>query len=129
MLPKGEWIKQPSALFGYAGNVYFAVYLSHGYELLERPDYLEVISAGMPGGVVVEALSVSQAAELGISGLDEFAAAAAQRAPKFGAGEILSAEYSSLISKAHLQLSTDNGLTEVKAEINSKPVSFDSYSV
>lgn len=129
VLPKGEWIKQPSALFGYAGNVYFAVYLSHGYELLERPDYLEVISAGMPGGVVVEALSVSQAAELGISGLDEFAAAAAQRAPKFGAGEILSAEYISLVSEEHLQLSTDNGLTEVKAEINGKPVSFDSYSV
>lgn len=127
VLPKGEWMKQHSALFGYAGNVYFAVFLSHGYELQERPDYLEVISGGMPGGAVVEALSTDQAAELGIAGLEGFAAAAAQRAPKFTAGEVLAAEYTSWSGEL-LQLSTD-GITPVQAQINGSPVLFEHYTV
>lgn len=129
VLPKGEWIKTATSLFGYAGNVYFAVYLSHGYELLERPDYLEVIAVGIPGGVAVEALGVSQAAELGISGLEAFAAAAALQPPVFTAGAVLSAEYTSMVGKEHLQLSTDLDRTALKAEINGMPVSFDNYSV
>ncbi|QUL52543.1 hypothetical protein KDC22_19050 [Paenibacillus tritici] len=127
VLPLGEWIRQPRALFGYAGNVYFAVYLSHEYKLLERQTYLEVTSADMPGGVVVEALSLDQAAGLGISGLEEFAAAAVHRVPVFAAGEVLSAEYTSWTGSTLLQLSTD-GSTPAQALINGTMVSFGHYT-
>lgn len=128
VLPKGEWIKQPSALFGSAGHVYFAVYLSHAYELIERPEYLEVSGTDMPGGVVVEAFSRSQAAELGIQGLEEFAAAAAQRAPKFTAGESLSAEYTSWTGNELVQLGTGGG-APAQAWVKGRPVSFGHYTV
>ncbi|QSF42805.1 hypothetical protein [Paenibacillus tianjinensis] len=36
VLPKGEWLEQSQAMFGHVDNVYFAVYLSHQYELIER---------------------------------------------------------------------------------------------
>ncbi|MEK4006232.1 hypothetical protein [Paenibacillus sp. FSL H3-0333] len=129
VLPLGEWIRQPKALLGYAGNVYFAVYLSQEYELLERPSYLEVTSKNMPGAVVVEALSTDQAAELGIHSLEEFAAAAIQRAPEFTEGEILSAAYTAWIGNERLQLSIDNKHTGIQSQINGKPVSFEHYMV
>ncbi|WNS44885.1 hypothetical protein [Paenibacillus sp. MMS20-IR301] len=126
VLPKGEWVKQPSALFGFAGSVYFAVYLSHAYELEERQSYLEVTSADMPGGVVVEALSTGQAAELGIKGLRQFAEAAAQHAPEFTAGDKLSVQYTSRLSGTLLQLSSGE---HPQALISGSPVSFDHYTV
>ncbi|MEK3758620.1 hypothetical protein MKZ07_09250 [Paenibacillus sp. FSL P4-0338] len=129
VLPLGEWIRQPKALLGYAGNVYFAVYVSQEYELLERPSYLEVTSKNMPGGVVVEALSTDQAAELGIHSLDEFAAAAMKRAPEFTEGENLSAAYTAWSGNEHLQLSIDNKHTGIRSQINGKPVSFEHYKV
>ncbi|WP_339310099.1 hypothetical protein [Paenibacillus sp. FSL M7-0896] len=129
VLPLGEWIRQPKALLGYAGNVYFAVYVSQEYELLERPSYLEVTSKNMPGAVVVEALSTDQAAELGIHCLEEFAAAAIQRAPEFTEGEILSAAYTAWSGNERLQLRIDNKHTGIQALINGKPVSFEHYKV
>ncbi|WP_405113980.1 hypothetical protein MHH28_08655 [Paenibacillus sp. FSL K6-1217] len=129
VLPPGEWVRQPKALFGYAGHVYFAVYLSHEYELLERKNYLEVTCAGMPGGVVVEALSAEQAAEQGIHRLEEFAAAAMRRAPEFSEGEILSAAYTAWCGKEHLQLSIGNEHAGIQALINGQPVSFEHYKV
>lgn len=128
VLPRGEWISQPKALFGYAGNVYFAVYLMNGYKLLERPDYLEVICEGQGGGVVVEALSVMQAEALGIGGLVAFAAAAAQRNPVFADGELLTAGYETWTGKDRLQLRAD-GPGKGKAQVNGTPVSFAEYSV
>ncbi|MEK3878165.1 hypothetical protein [Paenibacillus sp. FSL M7-0420] len=129
VLPLGEWIRQPKALLGHAGNVYFAVYVSHEYELLERPSYLEVTSKNMPGGVVVEALSTDQAAELGIHSLEEFAAAAMQRAPEFTEGEILSATYTAWSGNERLQLNIDNKHRGIQSLINGKPVSFEHYMV
>lgn len=129
VLPLGKWIRQPKALFGYAGNVYFAVYVSQDYELLERPSYLEVTCRNMPGGVVIEALSTDQAAELGIYGLEEFAAAAMKRAPEFTEGESLSAVYTAWSGNEHLQLSLDNKHLGILSQINGKPVSFEHYKV
>jgi hypothetical protein len=93
VLPKGQWYKEPQALFGFAGNVYFAIYLSRAYELVERQDYLEVRADRMPGGVVVEALEVKLAEQRGIGGLDEFAEAMTARVPIFETGMVLAAEY------------------------------------
>ncbi|WP_340024019.1 hypothetical protein MHI24_02655 [Paenibacillus sp. FSL K6-1096] len=128
VLPLGQWIRQPQALFGYAGGVYFAVYLMHGYSLLERPDYLEIVCEGKGGGAVVEALSATQAEALGISGPQAFAAAAAQRAPVFADGNVLSAGYESWLSGDRLELRAA-GPGEAQAQIYGKPVSFDEYSV
>ncbi|WP_238653696.1 hypothetical protein [Paenibacillus piscarius] len=128
VLPLGQWVRHPKALFGYAGKVYFAVYLMNGYKLLERTDYLEVVCEGRSGGVVVEALSVKQAEGLGISGVEAFAAAAAQRAPVFADGKLLSAGYDSWFSGDRLELRAA-GPGKAEAQVNGMPVSFEDYSV
>ncbi|GGH29124.1 hypothetical protein [Paenibacillus segetis] len=129
VLPKGEWHKEQQSLFGQVGNVYFAVYLSHSYELIERSNFIEVSEGGLPGGVVVEAISVKEAAKLGIGGLKEFADKMMVQSPAFSLSETtpLQAEYTSL-SGDRLQLQTGEKKT-VKATINGSPVSFDKYSV
>lgn len=128
VLPKGEWISRPKALFGYAGKVYFAVYLMNGYKLLKRPGYLEVSCEGQGGGVVVEALSVTQAEGLGISGLEAFATAAEQRTPVFADRERLAAAYESWLFGDRLELRAE-GSGKAQAMIKGTPVSFAEYSV
>ncbi|AIQ69327.1 hypothetical protein [Paenibacillus graminis] len=127
VLPNGRWLKEPAALFGKAGEVYFAVYLSHNYQLKEREGYLEVSAQGMRSGVVVEAISVKEAAERGTGDLAAFAAERAAQAPSFEAGAALAVQYHS-IKGDRLQLSTDN-LTATKALLNGSPVSLDHYTV
>lgn len=127
VLPEGKWIKQPSALFGQVGGVYFAVYLSHSYELLEREGYLEVCVKGMPGGVTVEAVSVKDAAERGIAGgLAAFAKEWAQKTPSFEVGAELGVNYRT-ISGELLELRIGDTFTE--ALLNGDPVSWEHYSV
>ncbi|QQZ60247.1 hypothetical protein JI735_27595 [Paenibacillus sonchi] len=127
VLPNGQWMKEPTALFGKAGEVYFAVYLSHNYQLREREGYLEVSAQGMRSGVVVEAISVKEAAERGTGDLAAFAAERAAQAPSFEAGADLAVQYNS-IKGDHLQLSTDR-LTSTKALLNGSPISLDHYTV
>lgn len=128
VLPRGEWHKEQQSLFGQVGNVYFAVYLSHSYELIERSRYIEVSAQGLPGGIVVEAVSVKEAGELGIGGLEDFATKMSVHQPDFCVSETrLQVNYTSL-SGDRLQLQAiDN--PSVKATINGSPVSFDKYSV
>ncbi|MHA6529145.1 hypothetical protein [Paenibacillus sp. BAC0078] len=127
VLPKGKWIKQPSAMFGHVGGVYFAVYLSHSYELLEREGYLEVSVKGMPGGVAVEAISVKDAAERGIvGGLTGFAEEWAQNAPSFEVGAGLRITYRTIRGEM-LELQVGNTSTE--AHLNGNPFSLEHYSV
>lgn len=78
---------------------------------------------------MIEALSTDQAAELGIYGLEEFAAAAMKRAPEFTEGESLSAVYTAWSGNEHLQLSLDNKHLGILSQINGKPVSFEHYKV
>lgn len=127
VLPKGQWREQPRALFGRTGNVYFAVYLSHAYGLIERQDYLEVRAAGMPGGVVVEAVEVKLAEQRGIGSLDEFAAERSARKPVFEAGAVLAAEYNtSAGDQLRLEAAADKGST---ALLNDQRISLDDYAV
>ncbi|MGN7760292.1 hypothetical protein [Paenibacillus sp. 22594] len=127
VLPKGEWVKESSALFGKVGDVYFAVYLSHGYQLIEREAYLEVSAQGMPGGVVVEAISVKEAADRGIGDLMLFAAERAAHAPFFETGATLSVQYDN-IEGEQLQLSTGEQMT-TQALLNGSPISLERYTV
>ncbi|OKP96409.1 hypothetical protein [Paenibacillus sp. P46E] len=127
VLPKGEWVKESSALFGKAGDVYFAVYLSRGYQLIDREAYLEVSAQGMPGGVVVEAISVKEAMERGISDLMLFAAERAAHAPSFETGAILAVQYNN-IEGDQLQLSTGEHIA-TQALLNGSPISLEHYTV
>ncbi|WP_084146876.1 hypothetical protein [Paenibacillus wynnii] len=129
VLPKGQWLQQPSALYGLVDQVYFAIFLSHSYSLKQQARYLEVTVDGMPGGVTVEAVSVEKAVELGISGLDEFAAAMTSKAPFFSVSDSdsLQVDYTSTAGDC-LQLLAE-GDKGAKAIINSSPVSFEGYRV
>lgn len=127
VLPRGEWIQKPYALYGSAGNVFFAVYFSNAYEMLERTDYLEVIVKGIPAGVVVEAVSVKQAAGHGITGLEQFAEVMVAKAPDFQTGENLSAEY--IGDSGEILRLTVSSKEQQRATVNGIPVSFEHYSV
>ncbi|WP_379140360.1 hypothetical protein [Paenibacillus sp. sgz500992] len=127
VLPKGEWIKSQEALFGRAGKVYFAVYLSQGYELKERQDYLEVTVTGMPGGVAVEAVPVKEAAELGFGDLPAFATAMTNKAPEFSTGNDLSVQYQTL-SGDQLQLTLGVGAGP-EASLGGSRISLEDYVV
>lgn len=127
VLPQGKWLERPKALFGQVGEVYFAIYLSHSYQLLERSGYIEVSAGGMPGGVVIEALSVKKADELGIGELELYAAAMDLKAPHFSTGGLLQVEYTNMNGDT-LQLE----LLEQKppqASINGHLISLEHYSV
>lgn len=129
VLPKGNWQQQPTAIFGQVEQVYFAIFLSHPYQLKERVGYLEVSAEEMPGGVTIEAISVKRAAAHGIIGLDEFAATMSSKAPFFSVSEsdLLEVEYQSLAGD-RLQLKVKaNEASE--AFINESPVIFEGYSV
>ncbi|WP_310828996.1 hypothetical protein [Paenibacillus pedocola] len=127
VLPKGQWREQPQALFGHVDNVYFAVYLSHMYELIERQHYMEVKASGMPGGVVVEAMEVKQAEQCGIISLEEFAAEMSAKAPVFDTETILAAEY---IASGGDQLRLEVSAGEEPAALhNGKRISLDDYAV
>lgn len=129
VLPKGQWLQQATAIFGQVDQAYFAVYLSHPFQLKEWPGYLEVSVEGMPGGVTVEAVSVKQALELGIDGLEEFAAVMDSRAPSFRVSQsnLLEVKYRS-ITEDRLYLSTDENAVST-ALINGAPLSFENYTV
>ncbi|CAH1193140.1 hypothetical protein PAECIP111892_01152 [Paenibacillus auburnensis] len=127
VLPKGQWLEQPQALFGLVDNVYFAVYLSNTYELVERKDYLEVQASGMPGGVVVEAMEVKQAVQRGIVSLAEFALEMSAKAPVFEAVTVLAAEYNtSGGDQLRLEVSEGEGSAALH---NGKRISMEDYAV
>ncbi|MGF7046587.1 hypothetical protein J2T13_001085 [Paenibacillus sp. DS2015] len=127
VLPKGEWKEQPKAIFGHVDQAYFAIFLSHSYQLQERPGYVEVTVKGMPGGVVVEAMSVKQAAELGIEGLDAFIEALNLKAPKFETENSLEVQYTALAGE-QLQLNLSEKESS-QAWLNGIQISLNNYSV
>lgn len=96
VLPPGEWMTEGSAIYGQVGQALLAFYLMKPFKLTPREDGSEVeaLEAGV-NGVVVEAISLREAAAHGVSSLSEFAANRSKHAPVFGA-EPLSASYVSL---------------------------------
>jgi hypothetical protein len=128
VLPHGQWTKQPKAMFGQVGDVFFAIYLSHSYELQERQGYIEVSATGMPGGVVVEAISARESAERGIIGLDAFIKAMGNNEPKFELEDGLAAIYNTH-NGDRLQLSLKSGSEEPRALLNDVEISLENYTV
>ncbi|WP_309119773.1 hypothetical protein [Paenibacillus sp.] len=127
VLPKGQWIQRPTALYGYTQGVYFAVFLSSGYKLTEASDRFEVTLGGLPAGVVVEALDDREANRMGISDLETFGSVLEQRAPLWNSlsDGLCGVEYRSL-SGDLLSLKTD-GRTWSLPAINGRPVDFHAY--
>lgn len=128
VLPLGEWKKHQRALFGQVDQTYFAIYVSHPYKLQKRSNYWEISVQGMPGGIVVEALSIKQAALHSIHGLQAFAEAMIHHSPQFECDAKLSAKYTT-IHGDRLHLSLDGKSELVQAMLNERPISLDSYSV
>ncbi|TLS51846.1 hypothetical protein FE782_13130 [Paenibacillus antri] len=128
VLPKGQWIQRPTALYGYAQGVYFAVFLSSsGYRLTEASDRYEVTHWGLPAGVVVEALDDREANRMGISDLDAFGSILEERAPLWNPlpDGLCGIEYRSL-SGDLLSLKTDGRTSNLPA-LNGSPIDFRAY--
>lgn len=136
VLPPGEWLQRPGALYGRSGGVNFAVFVSGPYRVTERERYVEVIVSGMPGGVAVEAAGAEERAAGGWSSLEEFAAYMENRQPRFKAGPGLSAavEYRTLPGAVlKLEVQEENGAEQqtlrVSRKIDGKEVGFEDYRV
>jgi hypothetical protein len=127
VLPKGEWKLKPKAIFGLVGQTYFAIFISHPYRLQQRPGYVEVSVEGMPGGVVVEAMSVKQAVELGIDGLNAFVEVLNLKAPMFESENSLEVQYITLAGD-QLQLNLIDEESS-QAWLNGTRISLNNYSV
>ncbi|ASA22168.1 hypothetical protein [Paenibacillus donghaensis] len=127
VLPSGTWLQQDRAIYGLAGQAYFAIFLSHDYGLKAREGYTEVTAAGMPGGVVVEALGVKEAMLQGISGLESFAEMMSAKAPRFETVGTLQVAYNS-IDGASLQLIASAG-DEPQALLDGTPITLEHYTV
>lgn len=128
VLPLGEWKEHQTALFGQAGQTYFAIYLSHPYKMLERSGYVEISVQGMPGGVVVEAISAKQSTERGIIGLEAFVEAMIHNCPQFDVHDGLTAKYTTMNGESlHLRIGSESELPQ--AMLNGKQLSLDHYSV
>ncbi|OMD24342.1 hypothetical protein BJP48_25975 [Paenibacillus odorifer] len=128
VLPQGEWKQEPNTLYGQVGETYVVIYLSHSYQLQERSRFIEVSVAGMPGGVIVEALGIKKAAECGIIGLEAFAAAMAHKERNFEVGEVLAANYTNMDGES-LVLSISRESELPQAQLNGIQISLDHYSV
>lgn len=128
VLPQGEWKQEPNTLYGQVGETYVVIYLSHSYQLQERSRFIEVSVAGMPGGVIVEALGIKKAAECGIIGLEAFAAAMAHKERNFEVGEVLAANYINMDGES-LVLSISRESELPQAQLNGIQISLDHYSV
>ncbi|TMV49005.1 hypothetical protein FE783_15140 [Paenibacillus mesophilus] len=127
ILPKGEWLQEPNALYGQAGNVYWAIYVMRSYHVEEKSDRMLAISVGSPNGVVMEAVSVREAARKGMRSLNEFAGSARARAPQFSETVPLSVTYSNLYGeKLELVVHPDR---RAEAFVGETLVSFEGYTV
>lgn len=127
VLPKGEWIREPDALYGLAGRTYLAVRLLRPCQVEELADRDAAESAGGPNGVVVEAIGGADAERLCIGSLQEFAALMRERELEFAA-DGTRAVYRSLAEDERLELSVGSD-GRSQALVNGEAVSFAKYDV
>jgi hypothetical protein len=127
VLPKGEWLHEPNALFGRVEQAYIAVHLQQPCELEERSDRWKAIAPAGPFGVAVEAIGTADAERLCIGSLAEFAAVMREHAPTF-APDASSVAYRSLAANADLELELSAGPAgDGRALVGGEPVSLDKY--
>ncbi|MFD0616007.1 hypothetical protein ACFQZR_00940 [Paenibacillus sp. GCM10027629] len=129
VLPKGTWQAEPSALYGLIENVYIAVHLMQPYQYEEMEDRLSVRSEGRWNGVVIEAIAVEEAMQLGMESFELFIEAMQANAPVFAAEAdgVLQVQYHTRYNE-ELQL-TVHGPNHHEARIGGEQVDFEGYKV
>lgn len=127
VLPKGEWIREPNALYGLSGRTYIAVRLMRDCQVEELADRDAAESRGGPNGVVVEAIGSADVERLCIGSLQEFAAIMREHEPEFAA-DATKVVYRSLSGDEELELSvgTDG---RYQAVVNGDALTFAKYDV
>ncbi|WP_054023332.1 hypothetical protein [Bacillus sp. FJAT-28004] len=127
VLPCIEWQQEPGMLLGQTGHVYLALYLMQPYELDRRSDRHIVTSEGSENGVIVEAISYSDALKRGISSYAEFVEEAKRNMPTWSTDKKLSVRYVSQ-DKSVLELNVDR---QGKSEkwINGLSIDFTEYKI
>jgi hypothetical protein len=132
-LPSGEWVQQHKSLFGKLGDCYLAVYLSNEYEVVEKESYLSVVSSGDTCAVVMEVVTVAEAAEQKIPDLSVFSEKMRMRLPKFSSDrqqvetEYISFKGRRLLLQADAIVQEDSWLNEVVRKVNGLTLYLDDY--
>lgn len=129
VLPEGEWVSEPEALFGKVKDVLFAVFLSGRHEIRPMSGYSLVACSGPSVGVVVESVSGKEAGQRGIHNLAGFAAWMAQRRPAFHPGGVLAVDYTGAITGDALSLAGSSAGEDFIPLVNGNKVSFENYTV
>lgn len=127
VLPKTDWQQERNVLLGQTGHVYFAVYLMQLYQLELLNDRCTVTSGGSRNGVVMEVMSNTTAARLGLNSFEAFAAEAKRNQPVWSSDESFAVQYITL-EQAKLRISIDRHGNPDK-RINEQPIDFTGYSL
>jgi hypothetical protein len=132
-LPLGEWVQDKLSLFGKLGDCFLAVYLSNEFQVVEKESYLAVESSGEACAVVMEVVTVAEAAERSIPDLRVFSEKMQLRAPIFSSDrQRIEAAYSSfkgrrLLLQADTIVQEDSWFNEVVRQVNGITVYLDDY--
>lgn len=126
VIPEGEWLQEPDALYGQVEDTYFAVYLSGPYEIRRQDGYQLVVCRGRRSGVVVEAVGAAAANERGIFDLGKFASVMSHIQPRFKMDREFQVEYTGMICGKGLSLYIKEEAGS-EALIDGRPVCYDHY--
>jgi hypothetical protein len=127
VLPKTDWLQEPGLLLGRTGNVLWSIHLMQPYRLETLSDRCVVTSDGSRNGVVMEAVTLETARQLGLSSFDAFASAMRRNRPSWTSAAALQVRYKAMDASS-LHLSVD-GQGAVERFINERPVDFSGYTV
>jgi hypothetical protein len=136
-LPKGEWKFDKKSGYGRVGNIYLSFHLMNEYGIEEKTDRISITSAFLSNwhGVMMEAISCGEAAELGIHDLDSYAAVMNKKieslfvkvTPANGAKAAITATYSTHRNDTLcLTIDTVGGCERL---FNDQEIIFDNYRI
>lgn len=129
VIPEGEWLQEPEALYGKVEEAYFAVHLSGPYEIRQQDGYRLVVCRGRRTGVVVEAVGAAAANERGIFDLEQFAKEMSAFKPLFHREGKLEIDYKGFLSGSTLSLRVNEaGARGTLSLLNGHDISFDRYT-
>ncbi|MEV5027278.1 hypothetical protein MRBLPE1_002857 [Paenibacillus sp. LPE1-1-1.1] len=127
ILPHIEWMQEPGMLLGQTNQVYWSVYVMQPCVLECLSDRYVVTSEGAHNGVIIEAVSCSDAKRIGLPIFEAFAAEARRNSPIWLSGENLSVRYVTR-DETRLELTVDSqGISDNR--INGSAVDFSEYTL
>lgn len=126
VLPLGQWMQEPFALYGQIGPVYMAVHMMQRYQCEEAEDRYTLLSKGRANGAVMEIMDMNEAAALGIENLEQFAEVMRAKAPTYRTEPVLQVQYQTLRGNT-LQLTATPDPKQTC--INGEAIEFSRYSV